>query len=103
MHAQGLGSAGSEAVGLNQGCYQRANVIYPSALGQVAEGLDARFSGASFEVEEMEFSAQVRVGVAEVLAHSHHGLIESQARFHADDGQIQCVGKAAANPGLALL
>src|SRR3984893_16682436 len=103
MHAQGLGNAGSEAVGLNQGCYQRANVIDASAFGQIAERLDARFSGASFEVEEMEFSAQVRVGVAEVLAHSHHGLIERQARCHADDGQIQCVGKAEANQALALL
>jgi hypothetical protein len=64
MHAQGLGNAGSEAVGLNQGCYQRANVIYSGALGQIAERLDARFSGASFEVEEMEFSAQFGVGVA---------------------------------------
>src|SRR6267143_2908681 len=103
MHAQGLGNAGSEAVGLNQGCYQGANVIDASAVGQIAERLDSRFAGARFEVEEMEFSAQFRVGVAEVLAHSHHGLIERQACFHADDGQIERVGKAEANPALAFL
>jgi hypothetical protein len=57
MHAQGLGNAGSEAVGLNKGSDERANVIDPSALSQIAERLDARFSGASFEVEEMEFTA----------------------------------------------
>jgi hypothetical protein len=33
MNAQGLGNAGAEAVGLNQGCDQGANVIDASALG----------------------------------------------------------------------
>src|SRR5208283_660928 len=51
----------------------------------------------------MEFSAQFRVGVAEVIADPHHGLIERQARFHADDGQIQSIGKAEANAALAFL
>ena len=43
MHAQGLGDAGSEAVGLNQGRDQRADVIDPGALGQIAERLNAGF------------------------------------------------------------
>jgi len=103
MDAQGLGDAGSEAIGLNQGCDERANVVDASALGQIAERLDARFSGASFEVKEMEFTAQFRVGVAEILADSHHGLIERQARFHANHRQIQGVGKAEANPELTFL
>jgi hypothetical protein len=58
MHAQGLGDAGSEAVGLNQGGDQGADVIDAGALGEIAERLDARFAGAGFEIEEMEFAAQ---------------------------------------------
>ncbi len=33
MNAQGLGHAGSEAVGLDKGCHQRAKVINPGAFG----------------------------------------------------------------------
>ncbi len=33
MNAQGLGHAGSEAVGLNQGSHQRAKVLNPGAFG----------------------------------------------------------------------
>src|ERR1035437_4777626 len=61
MDAQGLGHAGAEAIGLNQSADQGANVVDSGALGQIAEGLDARFTGASFEVEEMELGAQFRV------------------------------------------
>ena len=51
----------------------------------------------------MEFGAQFRVRVAQVLAHAHHGLIERQARFHADHGQIESIGKAEANAALPFL
>src|SRR5208283_3205330 len=103
MDAQGLGDAGSEAVGLNQGPDQGADVIDAGALGQIAERLDARFAGTSFEVEEMEFGAQFGMRRAQIFADAHHGLIERQAGFHADDGQIQSIGEAEANAVLSLL
>ena len=76
MHAQGLGHAGSEAVGLNQSSDEGANVIDAGALGEIAEGFDARLAGAGLEVEEMEFGAQFGVRVLQVIAHAHQGLIE---------------------------
>ena len=86
MDAEGLGDAGSEAVGLNEGSDEGANVVDAGAFGEVAESLDAGLSGASFEVEEMEFSAQFGMGGLQVFADAHHGLIERQAGFDADHG-----------------
>src|SRR5271165_3890775 len=103
MNAQSLGYAGAEAVGLNQGPYQGADVFDAGALGQIAERFYPRFPGASFEIEEMKFSAQFRVCGAQVVAYPHHGLIERQAGFHADHGQIEGVGKTEAKAELPLL
>src|ERR1700690_904476 len=103
MHAQGLCDARSEAVSLNQGPDQRANVIDARAIGEITKRLGARFSGARLEVEKMEFTAELGMRWAQILAYAHHGLIERQPRFHADHSQVQSVGKAKANPALAFL
>src|SRR5580658_9525013 len=84
MHAQGLRHAGSEAVSLNQGCDQGADVVDAGALGQSAQRFHARFSGARFQIEEMEFTAQFRVRGAQILAYPHHRLVERQSRFDAE-------------------
>ena len=57
VDAQGLGDAGSEAIGLDESSDQRANIFISGAGGEVAECFDAGFSGAGFEIEEMEFVA----------------------------------------------
>ena len=41
------------------------------------------------------------MSVAQVFAHPHHGLIQRQARFHANDGEIKGIGHAEADPRLA--
>src|ERR1700691_2607821 len=101
MHAQSLSHAGSKAVGLNEGSDKRLDVIDPSTFGQIAQRFDARLSGARFQVEEMEFGAQFRERVAQILGDAHHGLIERQARFYADHGEIESIRKAEANSELA--
>ena len=101
VDAQGLSDAGSEAIGLNQGADQGADVVDAGALGEIAQSFDARLAGAGFEIEEMEFGAQFGMRVAEVVADAHHGLIERQSGFDADYGEIECVGKAEADAALA--
>ena len=63
-----------------------------------ARGLPARIS-----IDQMEFVAQIGMGVMQVLAHSHEGLVERQAGFHANDCEVQRVGQAEANAQLPLL
>ena len=50
----------------------------------------------------MEFIAQVGVSVMQILTHAHQGLIEGQAGFDADDGEVESVGQAKANALLAV-
>jgi len=50
----------------------------------------------------MEFGAQFGMGVAEVVADAHHGLVEGESGFDADDGEVEPVGKAEADAALAL-
>src|ERR1017187_10609225 len=49
MDAQGLGDAGAEAVGLNQGPDEGANIVDAGALGEVSERFYSGFTGAGFE------------------------------------------------------
>src|SRR5262249_42580796 len=41
--------------------------------------------------------------VTEILAHAHHRLIEGKASFDADDGEVERVGHAEADAGLAVI
>ena len=96
MHAKGLGDAGAEAIGLNQCTHKRADVVNAGAIDQVAEGLGAGLAGAHFEVDQMEFIAQIGMGMVQILADAHQGLVERQAGFDADHGEVEGVGQAEA-------
>ena len=102
MHAEGLGNAGAEAICLNQCTNQRADVVNPGAVHQVAQSLGAGLAGAHFEVYELKLIAEIGVGMVKILADAHQGLIERQAGFHADHGQVEGVGQADANAMLAV-
>ncbi len=102
MHAQGLGDAGAEAIGLNQRAHQRADVVNPGAVHQVAQSFGAGLTGAHLEVDQMEFVAEIGVGVVQILANAHQGLIEGEPRFDADYGEVECVRQAEANTLLAV-
>ena len=102
MHAEGLGNAGAEAISLDQCTHKRTDVVNPSAIDQISEGLGARFSGAQFEVQEVKFIAQVGVRVMEVLADPHEGLVKSETSLNANDREIEGIGKSEANTILAI-
>ena len=97
MHAQGLGDAGAEAIGLNQCTNQGTDVVNPGSVDQVAEGFGAGLAGAHLEVDQMEFIAEIGMGVVQILAHAHQGLVEGESGFDADDGQVEGIGQAEAN------
>ena len=92
MNTESLGDAGAEAVGLDERADEGANVIDSGAVDEIAQGFGAGFAGAHFEVDEMEFVAEIGVGVVEILADAHQGLIEGESGFDADDGEIESVG-----------
>jgi hypothetical protein len=102
MHAESLSDAGTEAIGLNECTHKSANVVNTGALDEVAEGLDAGLAGAHLKIHEMEFVAEVRVRVVEILAYAHQGLIESESGLDADDGKVKGVGQSEADAVLAL-
>ena len=103
VNAKGLGHAGSEAVGLDQGSDERANIFHAGAGGQIAKRFDARLAGAGFEVEEVELGGKLGVSVLQIFADAIEGLVEGQSGFDADDGEVERIGKSEANTALALL
>ena len=92
MNAESLSDAGAEAVGLDESADQRTDVIDSGAIDKVAQGFGAGLAGAHFEINQMEFVAEIRMGVVEIFADTHESLIEGESGFDADDGEIQSVG-----------
>src|SRR5579871_273700 len=102
MHAEGLGNAGAEAIGLDQCTHKRTDVVNPSSIDKVAQGFRTRLTGAQFEIDEVEFITQVRVRVVKILANPHECLIKSEAGFDANHGEVKGVGKSEAYPILTV-
>src|SRR3984885_13235396 len=102
MHAQGLGDAGAEAIGLDEGTDQRTDVIDAGAIDQIAQSFGAGLAGAHLKVDQMKFVAEIGVGVMQVLADAHQGLVKSQAGFHANDGEIESVRQCNADASLTV-
>jgi hypothetical protein len=92
MNAESLSDAGAEAVGLNESADQGADVIDTGAINQIAQGLGPGFAGTHFEVDQMEFVAEIGMSVVEILADAHERLIEGESGFDADDGEVESVG-----------
>jgi hypothetical protein len=94
MHPKSLGDAGAEAVGLNQCTNEGADIVNTGSVHQVSQGFGSRLPGAHFQIDQMEFVAQIGMGMMQVLAHSHEGLVERQAGFYANDCEVERVGQA---------
>src|SRR5215472_7073153 len=101
IHAQGLGDAGAEPFGLNQHGYQRLDVIQAGTASQLVQGLNARFSNAHFQVDELEFVAEFPVRDAQLLRNFHQRLIQTESSLNADHEKIQGIRQSAAKPALA--
>ena len=71
-------------------------IVNSGALHQIAQSLGSRLAGSHLQVYQMELVAQFGMGVMQVLAHAHHGLIEGQSSFDADHGEIQGIGQTRA-------
>src|SRR5712671_2586726 len=103
MHAEGLSDAGSEAVGLYQCTNKRTNVVNPGSVHQIAESFRTGFTCTHFQIYQVELVAEVGMGVVQVLAYPHQCLIEGQAGFHADHGEVQRIGQSDADALLTVL
>src|SRR5260370_42688709 len=102
MHAEGLSDAGSEAVGLYQCPNKRTNVVNPGSVHQIAESFRTGFTCTHFQIDQMELVAEVGMGMMQVLAYPHQSLIEGQAGFHADHGEVQRIGQGDTDALLAV-
>src|SRR5580658_5131323 len=91
MHAESLRHARSKTVGLNQRAHQRTNVIDASAFHQVAESFGAGLAGTHLQIHQVKLIAQVGMGVVQILAYPHQGLIECQPSLDADYGEIKSI------------
>ena len=103
MHAQSLRNAGAEAIGLDQSGDQGANIIDAGAIDEIAQGFGARFAGAHFEVDQVEFVAEVGMSVMQVFSDAHQGLIKGEAGLHANYGEVECIGQRDPDALLAIL
>src|ERR1700736_104844 len=101
VHAKRLGNAGTEAVGLDESGDQGANIVNPGADHQIAKGLGARLSGTHLKIDQMKFVAQIGVGIMQIAADAHHGLIEGESGFDAYHCEIEGVSQTHADALLA--
>jgi hypothetical protein len=92
MHAEGLGHAGAEAVCLNQCTNQRADIVNACSLHQIPESLGAGLASSHLEVHEMEFIAEIGVGMVKILTDAHERLIEGESGLNADYGKVESIG-----------
>ena len=93
VNAQGLSHAGAETIGLNECADQGANVIHASAVDEIAQGFGPGLAGAHLEIDQMKFVAEVGISVMQLFTDAHQCLVEGKASFHANDCQIERVGK----------
>ena len=101
MNPKSLRDASAEAISLHQGGDERLDVVDPGAVVEIAKSFGAGFSGAKFEVHEIELVGEIGMSVAQIFAHAHHGLIQSKARFDTYYGEIEGIGHGDADARLA--
>src|SRR5216683_1210399 len=101
VHAERLGNAGTEAVGLDESGDQGTNIVNPGADHQIAEGLGARLSGTHLKIDQMKLVAKIGVGIMQIAADAHHGLIEGESGFDAYNCEIEGVSQTQADALLA--
>ena len=65
--------------------------------------IGAWLAGAHLQIDQMELVTQIGMGMMQVLAHSHEGLVERQSGFDANDCEVERVGQAETNAQLPLL
>ena len=70
-------------------------------LREVLQRLDARLAGARLDVDHLELLRERRVGDRQFLGALENRLVERQARFEADDQQVERIGQAVLNLLLA--
>src|SRR5579864_1434556 len=102
MYAEGLRHAGAEAIRLNERANERADIVNAGSFDEIPQGLGAGLAGAHLKVHKMELVTEIGVGVVKILADPHESLVKSEARFNADDGEVEGVGQADADAILAV-
>src|ERR1700736_4375344 len=102
VHAERLGNAGTEAVGLDESGDQGTNIVNAGADHQIAEGLGARLSGTHLKIDQMKLVAKIGVGMMQIAADAHHGLIEGKSGFDAYHCEIEGVRQTQTDALLAI-
>ena len=97
LRSQRLRHAGAEFVGLDEHGRQRAEIGNAGARAEFVQHFDARPAHLQLEIADREFFGQHAIGVFHFFGDFAHGLIQSQAGFHANDHQIQGVGQGEKN------
>src|SRR5688572_3985729 len=101
VHAHGARDRGAEAIGLNQHADQAVQIFDARTIGEIAQRFAAIAADANLEVCEFKFFTDVGVNVFQFFADFQHRRVETEARFHGDDHQVECIGKAPRDLQLA--
>ena len=103
VDAQGAADADAEGVGLYEQRGQAVQVVQPGPFGQGTQGLHAGLARAQLQGEQLELGADDGAGGRHFVADPVNGLVKAHARFHADDQQVEGVGKLVAQGQPALV
>src|SRR5437763_14915291 len=89
MNSECLADAGSETIGVYQGGDQRADIVDSGALDEVSQGLSPGLASTHFEIHEIKFVAEIRVGVSQVFSNTHQSLVKCESDLDADYREVQ--------------
>src|SRR5581483_2700707 len=93
--AQAGRDSGAEPVSLNQHGDKFLDVFRTAPVGEVAQRLGAALARFQLEVDQRELFTNLRMGVFQLAGDLGDALIETQSGLHADNQQVESVGKTA--------
>src|ERR1700691_133632 len=93
--AQRSDNRSSEPVSLRQHAHKQRELWNFCTLCRALPCLQPRLAGKLLKIDLHELLVNIRVADDHLLSHAQHGLIQTQPRLHADNQQVERVGKAS--------
>src|SRR4051812_47732270 len=83
----------SESFCLDQHIDERAHNFQSRTIGETLPRFNARLAGPLFHVDQQKFVAQLWVADLQFLSYADKRLVHTEAGFHTNDQQVECIRK----------
>ena len=76
--------------------------LYAGALDEVSQGLSPGLASTHFEIHEIKFVAEIRVGVSQVFSNTHQSLVKCESDLDADYREVQGIRQCQRDASLPI-